>query len=252
MAVRPARATHSPGPVPAAARAARRALDLVDANPAAAHALALRALGPDVETSSRAERVLGMVAMRRDDYGNALKHLRRAVRLADRAGAEHYAAEARMTLSLVLAHRGETEGALLEIERAGPALHGVAAARLEMQRALILQRLGRLEESLDGYRRALPAIRHAGDRVVESRLLSNRGIVHAYRGDFAAAAADLKRAERLCLELGQDRALGVVRQNLGFLAAQRGDVPRALDHYDEAERLSFRRRAAGGALPGPL
>lgn len=237
-------------PVIAAGDAADRALELVEASPAEARALALLTVGRrvDLAVASRGERVLGMVAMKLDDYGSAVKHLRRAVRLAERAGADARAAEARMTLSLALAHRGSTEQALEEIDRAGAVLRGVDAARLEMQRALILQRLGRLDESLDGYRRALPPLRRAGDRLVESRLLCNRGVVHAYRGELVAAAADLTRSERLCVELGQDLGLAIARQNLGFVAAQRGDIPRALEYYDEAEEL-YR---AVDALPAVL
>jgi tetratricopeptide (TPR) repeat protein len=229
---------------------ADRALDLVEANPAEARALALVALAgrADPAAASRSERVLGMVAMRLDDYGSALRHLRRAVRLAERAGADVRAAEARMTLALVLAHRGSTESALEEIDRAGAVLRGVEAARALMQRALILQRLGRLDESLDGYRRALPALRRAGDKLVESRALCNRGLVHAYRGELVAAAADLVRSERLCIELGQDVGVAVARQNLGFVAAQQGDIPRALRYYDEAAELY----QAVDALPAVL
>ena len=253
--------TSRPPPAPAsspgllAAGFADRALELVDTNPAEAHAQAMLALAPktDLAATSRGERVLGMVAMRRDDYRSALRHLRRAVVLGERAGSEARAAEARMTLSLALAHRGSTSRALVELERAGEVLRGVDGAHLAMQRALILQRLGRLDESLDGYRRALPVLRRAGDRVVESRLLCNRGVVHAYRGELGAAAADLVRSERLCVELGDDLRLAVVRQNLGFVAAQRGDVPRALEYYDQAaEPVPDGRRAPGRAPPRPL
>jgi hypothetical protein len=69
-----------------------------------------------------------------------------------------------------------------------------------------------------------------------------------YRGDLASAAADLARSEELCLELGHRLRLAIVRQNLGFVAAQRGDVPQALEYYDQAQDLY----AAHGSVPAVL
>jgi tetratricopeptide (TPR) repeat protein len=235
--------------VPPPVSPADRALELVDADPAGARAFAQQALlGGDGAETSRGERVLGMVAMRNDDYLSALRHLRRAVRIGERAGAAHHAAEARMTLSLALAHSGSTDRALVELDRAGGVLTGVSAARLQMQRALILQRLGRLDESLEAYRVALPVLRRANDREVESRLLCDRSVAHVYRGDLVSAAADLARSEQLCLELGHRLRLAIVRQNLGWVAAQRGDIPQALEYYDQAAEL-YR---AHGTLPAVL
>src|SRR5262245_7699979 len=77
-----ARLEHVARPSTTAATAADRALELVDTDPARARALALDAIaGRDAAAVSRGERVLGMVAMRQDDYRSALAHLRRAVRV---------------------------------------------------------------------------------------------------------------------------------------------------------------------------
>ena len=106
-----------------------------------------------------------------------------------------------------------------------PALEGAARARMQGQRALILQRLGRLDEALEGYRRPLATFRRAGDALWEARLLCNRGVLQVYRGALSAAEADFLRAEALHESIGQALAATQVRHNLGWVAARRGDVP---------------------------
>ncbi len=139
-----------------------------------------------------------------------------------------------MSLCLALAWTGETAAALRQADRAAPSLRGLDSARLSMQRSLILQRLGRLDEALDGYRRALTTFRRSKDRLWEARLLVNRGVARAYRGELKAAASDLTRAEDLYGELGQSLAAAQARWGRGFVAARGGDVPAALELYDSA------------------
>jgi tetratricopeptide (TPR) repeat protein len=225
---------------PTAADEAQHALQLVLAQPRRARVLATTARehalsAGDAAAVSVAERALGLAAKELKDLASAATHLRRAVRVAERAAAEDRAAEARMSLSLVLAYTGNTRGALREANRAAEVLTGEEAARLQMQRALILQRLGRPDEALDGYRRALALFRRSGDRRGEARLLNNRGLLYGYRGAFAAAERDLVRAELLHLSIGDELGAAETRHNLGWVAARSGDVPTALHRFDEAD-----------------
>jgi tetratricopeptide (TPR) repeat protein len=220
---------------------AETALRLAQAEPDGAAALAAAVLDDvdvdvDPEAVSVAERALGLVARVRHDLGAAGVHLERAIDVALAAGLKRRVAEARTSLALVLASLGDVAGALEQADQAAGDLDGGAAARLLVQRSLILQRLGRLDQALQGYRRALPALRRAGDDEGEARLLTNRGILHAYRGDYRAAATDLAAAERGHLALGQRLDAARVRHNLGFVAARRGDVPVALRWFDRAEQ----------------
>jgi tetratricopeptide (TPR) repeat protein len=222
-----------------AADGAAEAIRLVHAEPRRARALAARALRQAAEerdrgAASMAERALGLAAKELRDVDAALVHLQRAVAIADDAGLAIRGAEARMSLSLVLAYRGDTKEGLREADRAARVLRGEQAAQLEMQRALILQRLGRLDDALDGYKRALATFRRCGNRLWEARLLNNRGLLHAYRGALAAAELDLAAAERIHLSLGQEHAAAEVRHNRGFVASRRGDVPEALALFDLA------------------
>jgi len=228
------------GPIASPADEAAEAIRLVLAEPRRARGLAERALRRavdegDADAASTAERALGLVAKEVRDVDGSVVHLRRAIEIAERARLGVRAAEARMSLSLTLAYRGQTQQALRESDLAARVLRGKEGARLQMQRALILQRLGRLDEALDGYRRARQGFRRSGDALWEARLLNNRALLHAYRGALGAADADLVEAERLHLSLGQELAAAEVRHNRGFVCARRGDAPAALAWFDLAD-----------------
>ncbi|MDM4719448.1 CHAT domain-containing protein [Micromonospora sp. WMMA1363] len=145
-----------------------------------------------------------------------------------------------MSLALVLDEAGHPRQALREIDAAAPALSGLPAARLQMQRALILDRLGRFKEAMAGYTEALAAFRRGDDRLWQARALTNRGVLHAYRGSLRQAEADLRAAEQGYAALGQELALAQVRHNLGFVLARSGDIPGALRWYDLADEYFAR------------
>jgi CHAT domain-containing protein/Tfp pilus assembly protein PilF len=187
-------------------------------------------------------RALGLVALGRGDTTGGIHHLQGAVRQAEGAGLDHRAGEARMSLAFALFMAGDTAAALREMDDAAPALSGVAAARLQTQRASILSRLGRSDEALEGYASALAVFRRVGDRLWEGKLRQNRGWLHAYRGDWRSSTIDLERAEQLAAELGNESAAAQAVHSRGFLAALRGDIPTALACFDRAEE---RYREAG-------
>lgn len=224
----------------AVASDAAEALQLAQARPVEARELAGAAAGRahgagDLPSASVAERALGLVALHTADLDGAVDHLTRAVRLGERAGLPALAAQARTTLAYALAATGATRRALRETEAAAPHLAGLDAARLLTQRAVILAQLGELDEALVLWRRALPVLRRHGDRLWEARLRGNRGFAHTLRGEYRPAEVDLVRAVGLADELGQEVIGALSRENLGFVAARRGDVVAALRWYDEAE-----------------
>ncbi len=211
--VAPAQAMHLAGEVVSAARAHR---------------------DPDAEAV--AERALGLAYTYVGDLDEAISHLRSSVALGRRARAVVLVAEARMSLAFALGRRGHLRRALREIEAALADLDGVARARALVQRAVIHHQLGRADEALAGYRRALPMLRQAGDLEWVQRALANRAIEHVFRHAYSAAEADLQEAARICDRLGLALSAGFVQENLAFVNARRGDVPSALRHLDAAER----------------
>ena len=155
---------------PQAAEAAAAALAMVGASPRDAQDAALEARRVsrrrhDRAAESVADRALGLARKELGDLVGARAALRDAVRVADRAGLDDVAAEARMSLAFVLLDSGRVTGALAQADRAVSALRGAAAARLRAQRGLILQRCGRLTEAQAAYQLALPVLARAGDRV---------------------------------------------------------------------------------------
>lgn len=234
-----------------AGAAAAVALDLVGSDPRAAveaahEAVRLAGLQQDAAAASTAQRALGLARRALGDLPGALLALRAAVRTAEAAGRPEPAAEARMSLAFALLERGRVAAALREADLATGALTGLAAARLRAQRALVLQRSGRLEEALEDFRHTLPELQRAGDRLWEARLRTNRAVLLADRGNLTEAAQDFVRAGSLYTELGQGLPAADATWGLGFVAARRGDLRTALTCYDAtADRYA----AAGVPVP---
>ncbi|MCE6998448.1 CHAT domain-containing tetratricopeptide repeat protein [Saccharothrix sp. S26] len=207
-------------------------LALTEADAAAAEALA----AGDPTALCTAHRAAGLALRGLGDLPGAEARLRTGIRAATRAGAEQAAAEARMSLAFILLDRGRLRTALTEADRAAGRLTGLPAARLASQRALILQRTGRLDEALAAYAATLPHLRRAGDLLWQARLHNNRGLLHAHRGAPAAAEADFIRARSLWHALSMDVHAAESECNLANVAALSGDAPAALAGYDRAER----------------
>ena len=229
---------------------AREALRLAEADPGQSATLAAAVAtqaqaAHDITAAAIAERARGLAALHLDNAATAMRHLRAAVTLGRRAGSPSLAAEARMTLAFVLNGRGRSREAIREIDAAILDLDGVERARAEVQRGTILAFLGRADEALASFRRALPTLRRADDHVWIQRVLSNRAVIYGYQNEFAAAVRDLQEAEGLCDQHGLGLSAGFVQQNLGWIETLRGDVPAALSHLDTAEQ---RFRALGSRL----
>ncbi|MDI1463774.1 CHAT domain-containing tetratricopeptide repeat protein [Catellatospora sp. KI3] len=213
------------------------------ANPERAAALGARLLARaerdrDRPGASTSLRILGLAARELQEPALAATRLRRSIAVAR----EHpqLAAESRMSLALVLNDLGRPRAALREIDQALLVLEGLPLARARMQHGILLRRLGRDTEALEAYGAALAAFRRHDDRLWQARALTNRGVLQAYRGMLAQARVDLERAEDLYRGLSLTAAVAQVQHNLGFVAAQGGDIVTALTWYDRADE-QFRR-----------
>jgi tetratricopeptide (TPR) repeat protein len=219
------------------------ALRLASEDPDRARAVAERALTlarveDDVVAAAQAERALGMIARSRQDMASAARHLGRAIRLADRVGAAEIAAHTRISRALALAYSGRMTAAHTDLDRAAAALSGPELAKVEFQRASILQIQGRLEEAEERFDRALPLLRKANEQVQLAMLFNNRGLVRSRRGSLSGAEADLRQAVTLYREVGHLAYAAEASGNLGLVAARRGDVLSALDHFEHADSLA--------------
>jgi tetratricopeptide (TPR) repeat protein len=190
-------------------------------------------MGASEEARAVAERALGVASRDLGAPRRAVAHLEASVAHARAAGSTLREGEARISLALAYMRVGATRRALRECERAA-AVPGVDKGKLFLNRALIFQRLGREGDALADYDTALAEIRRSADDWTEARVLSNRGVLLAYRGDFEVALSDLERARALHVRLGAGVAAAEVLHNIGFVLARSGDLPGALSRYDEA------------------
>jgi tetratricopeptide (TPR) repeat protein len=217
---------------------ALRVVDSVQEHPQRAREDALSLLTRqdlDSEATAVAWWAAGLAARQLNDLDDAEEALRSALSIAEHSGLARRVGQIRSSLALVLLYEGDTQGALDEAEQAIGGLSGADLARNEMQIGLILQRLGRLDEALVRYRSALAGLRRSGDHLAEARLLSNRGVLHGYRGELDLGVSDLETARQIGERLGQDLIVAGCAHNLGFLEGRRGDVPAALAWFDRAE-----------------
>ncbi|MET8999531.1 CHAT domain-containing protein [Amycolatopsis sp. NPDC004169] len=229
------------------------AADLAFTAPARARALAGAALAEadgHAEAAAVAEHALGIAGVATGRLAEAETRLRTAVRLAGGAGLRERAAQTRGVLGYVLTLTGRTAEALRELDLAMPELTGTAAARLRMQRAVVLTEISRFGAAAAEFAAALDTLRAAGgDDLVEATIRTNRSIVLARLGDWRGAEEDLRRAELGFAATGHIGRTAMVWQNRGLAATVRGDVPAALAAYDEAASRYEEAGTDQGLLP---
>jgi tetratricopeptide (TPR) repeat protein len=201
-----------------------------------------------LEAVSVSERALGLAAVHVSDLAAATRHVRTAVTMAQRAGSEQLAAEARLTLAFALMRQGRLPAALRELTAALDGLDPTNRAHGLAQRGGVRQQLGQLTEALADYQAALPMLRKQHDVVAVQRVLSNRGVLHAFRHEYRLALRDLREAAALCRQEGLTLSTAFVEENLVLVHRRLGDVPEALRHVDEAERSYHAAGAPIGSL----
>jgi CHAT domain-containing protein len=219
---------------------AEAAHTLVQADAAEAAELAERALRLARARSDREAEVAALHALgfARGELGDAraVPTLRAAVRLGDRHGLVRRAALARRPLAIFLADSGAIGPALREIDTACASLDEHELARSEVARIAVLGIAGRAPASLAASNRALVTLRREGDLLWEARLLKNRGLLLAERGDASAAEQDLTRARDLYAGVGAKEAALGAELALARLALTRGDLPTCLARLDAIHR----------------
>src|SRR5262249_27944921 len=144
-------------------RAAERAYDLVQSDPArarvaATEAVALARARRDAEALTVALHALGHA---RYSLGDPLaaRAMREAVRVAARHGLRERELNARRHLALQLAYRGRTRQALVEIDAVHAAQRGLERSRGQVFRLAVYYLAGRIGEVLPDAADALAALR---------------------------------------------------------------------------------------------
>lgn len=180
-------------------------------------------------------RVAGLAAKELGRLDEGLGHLQRALELTGEAGDDYGAAQVRMNLVGLLTARGDLTEALAHADGAEAVLRGADADRLAANKACALARAGRLEEAHELAARTLPRLRAGDDPAVLNGLLTNLGLAQAFRGDLDGAERSLAEAAVVGEGAGLRHQTAMSKGNLAFVVSRRGDVPRALRLFTEAE-----------------
>src|SRR4029078_6505924 len=97
----------------------------------------------------------------------------------------------------------------------------------------ICRDVGQVDEALRLFARAIPRLRRESRWLDRARVLANRGNIRAGGGQLAAAIADYEEAEQLYCRDGQEFLALQGRHDLACSLANMGDLPRALQLFDE-------------------
>jgi tetratricopeptide (TPR) repeat protein len=205
------------------ARVARQARDIATQ---ARDAMDCRRLSRAQAVHGRALRMLGEIDL-------AEHALDEAVSAAQRAGDEELAADGHLALAGVLSIAGRWPAAFAHLDEVDQ-LGSIELRNLaELQRAMVCSDAGRIDEALRLLGGAIPRLRRDGQALYLARVLGNRGGIRVSRGELAAAISDFEEAETLYRSLGQEFAALQARHDIGCALATLGELPRALQLFDE-------------------
>jgi tetratricopeptide (TPR) repeat protein len=201
-------------------------IDLASARPAEVRAMTLDPAGT---AESRVEmlRARAMADKELGDLGRGLAGLDDARQIS--AGNVRLSALVAVTRVGLLAARGDVTEALRLAERAEPYVWGDDLERLRANRDCALACRGVLTE-LPSAARATSA-----DPAVRAGRLIGAGLSHGYAGRFDDAESALQAAVALGQRHELQQIVLMALNNLGFVAARRGRLPRALALFGEVE-----------------
>ena len=212
-------------------------LALAIADPERAQSIATAVIGvdTDVVVQSYAHQALGIVLRERGSIDRALRQLREALQLAERAGDGDRRADVRATLGATLALRGQTAAALHELDQAvlQSTPRGGVRPKAQMRRAHVLAYAGHHAAAIDDLQEAVRSFRRSRDGVWEARALNLFAWIKIQRGEFAEAERHLHEADTLFTRDAQHLEGLHVRHNLALIRYFRGDVPGALAAFSE-------------------
>jgi tetratricopeptide (TPR) repeat protein len=200
--------------------------------------------GPVLRTY--ALQALGIVARDAGQLTASLRHLRRALRVAEEAGLRERAADVGATLGVALAQAGRAQDALRAFDIAVARSKGAAEARVRVRLGGSLWTMGRAAEAVGHLTRAADALGRAGDALWQARAIQFRGLAYLDLGQVDRALDDFSRTRELYAGLGQEYEAAIALHNLADAEYRAGRLPAALGRYEEAERAY---QAAGLDLP---
>ncbi len=188
----------------------------------------------ETELASRALAVRGRARRSLGEVELAESDLESAISLAMQCRGGDLAADAHLGIAGVLSLAGRPGEALAHLETANELGSARIRSYVALQRAIIQQRIGLMEQALASYEAALPALRATDSRVDIAMVLVNRGVIRIQAGRCDEAVADLSEARRLYESEQQPFGVARTLHGLGWAHARRGELPTALRYLDQA------------------
>ncbi len=201
----------------------------------------------DPAVRSLARQAAGIATRELGDAVGAVRQLRAALADAALVGPQRLA-DVESSLGLTLAFAGHVSEGLRHLDKARTAVTDAEAARVLVRRGVVLQIAGRPVEAIRDLEEAAHALAQVGDHLWEARAEVNLAQALIDCGQAEAADAALTSAEALLAAVGAPFESAVARENRGLVASLRGELPQALAHFDQAEKMY----ALAGARPPEL
>lgn len=165
-------------------------------------------------------------SVERGDYSQALVAAREAL---DRTS-ETDAGQVRLTLAWIELERGNPRRCARELRKA--VQFGVSPARARCLDGLRLCAIGAYEQAVTELSAAIEFL-HSDPKWLSNALIG-RGVARGYLLSLAAADRDFAAAARILTQLGEHERVATCIHNRGFVALQAGDLPSALELFEQA------------------
>ncbi|ONI73165.1 hypothetical protein ALI144C_45350 [Actinosynnema sp. ALI-1.44] len=164
-------------------------------------------------------------AVERGDFVRALAEARTALA---RPGADF--GQVHLTIAWIELERGNARACASELRRA--AENGAASGRVRCLDGLRLCAIGAYERAVAELSVAMEALRE--DPRWLANALTGRGIARGYLFRLAAADRDFAAAARVLGQLDEHERVATCVHNRGFVALQAGNLPKALELFEQA------------------
>ncbi len=181
-----------------------------------------------------ARHICALAAVERGRSAEACRHVRLALSAARHARLWERAAQVQLTSAWIELNRGDPDTAWRHLAEATERLTGQDAVRAMCLRGVLLCHQDLQEEADLALSAALPRLLEHGDHQWAANAYVARGLAHLYRNGLDSAESDLAAAEALFGSDGRDNRAALCRHNRGCVALRAGDLPRALQLFDQA------------------
>ncbi len=199
------------------------------------------------EALARWHRAMGNANRALSRLDTALDHYRAGIRLASRNGLTETHGLLLMSRAGAYSIMGDYKAARRDLDKAETLVEGKSLGRVRFQRAIVRQRFAEGSDSLADWNEVIPLLRDLDDVVFVAHALSNRGVVHTYRGDVSGADRDFLEALELYQQMHVPSGIAMTTHNLGISRIVASDLPGALSWFDDAaEQWAALGRPLGG------